>query len=157
MRGARLQLLWVPDSGRRCGSGRAERLGCATPGSSLAIGPHRVAKNSARGRPGVPVAAGAEGAVPVRTSEGRGKHPGSPAPWHHETRRASSRVRSCTVCSLSPLRSPPRRVAPRRWKRRRRRHSGEQCPDRFGRSSTPRELATPGFPSLIMSRAPAGL
>lgn len=141
VRGAGLQLLWVPDSGRRCGSGRAERLGCATPGSSLAIGPRWVAKSSARGRPGVPVAAGAEGADPVGTGEGRGKHPGSPAPWHHATRRASSPVRGCTVCSLSPPRSPPRRVAPRRWKRRRRRPSGEQCPDGFGRPSTPHQRA----------------
>lgn len=78
MRGAGLQLLWVPDSGRRCGSGRAELLGCATPGSSLAIGPHWVAKSSARGRPGVPVALSAEGADPVQTGEGARETPREP-------------------------------------------------------------------------------
>lgn len=67
----------------------------------------RVAKSSARGRPRVPVAAGAEGADPAPAGKGPGRYPESPAPWHHATHRTSSRAWGCTVCSLSPLRSPP--------------------------------------------------
>lgn len=77
---AGLQLLWVPDSGRRCGSDRAERLGCATPGSSLAIGPAGWPKAPPGGAPGSLLLRVPRGRIQPRPARGQGDTPRAPRP-----------------------------------------------------------------------------
>nr|XP_021509707.1 serine/arginine repetitive matrix protein 3-like [Meriones unguiculatus] len=174
---------WQPRAAlARCGRAGARRGGCSCSGSPTAgaaepsaraarlsgqlLGdrPRRVAKSSARGRPGVPVAARAEGGggrIRPGPARGEGNTPESPP-------RA---LAPCDPPRLLPgpglhslLAEPPAVAAAESGTEEEEKEEeatpGKAAPGRI-RLPPPNppnpELAAPGFPSLIMRRAPAGL